>query len=139
MRGRLLLLFVVLISYLTPVFSQSTGSEIIAGIAAAVPVIRGYLIQGDSIRRPAISLSREQAIQLLQKKYRLQPVKSSQDHVIMPYDTISKSETDLYSGKRDSVSFFKYSSRNDSIKAAVGVLLDYLEARDSSIISIFRY
>lgn len=135
MQGRFLLPFVVLISYMSPVFSQSTGSEIIAGINAADAVIKGYLIQADSIKRPAINLSREQSIQFLQKKYRLQPWKSDQDRVIMPYDTLSKSDTDLYSGKKDSASFYKYSSRNDSIKAAVGVLLDYLEARDSSIIS----
>jgi hypothetical protein len=182
MRGRFLLsFFIVLINYLPPGFSQGTGTGIITGKAVADTIKSGLLIQDDSIKRPDIVLSRDQAIKLLQKSYRLQlwknkknPFRSAigrlvyiaanppfdstknffkgfnydsidisrKDFVLeeqvrfkVPEDSLIKSDTNFYSNKMDTVVFYKYSGRNDSIKAAVGVLLDYLEARDSSIIS----
>lgn len=50
-------------------------------------------------------------------------------------DTVVKGDTIYLSTMRDTIVFSEYGVRNDSIKAAIGVLLDYLEARDSSIIN----
>ena len=52
-----------------------------------------------------------------------------------PEDTILRSDTNYFAVNRDTIAFSKYSGRNDSIKAAVGALLNYLEARDSSEIN----
>jgi hypothetical protein len=76
-----------------------------------------------------IILSRDQAISLLQKNFRLQSRRT------VPADTLVKNDTTYFAVERDTVLFSGYMGRNDSIKAAVGVLLDYLAAGDSSIIN----
>lgn len=53
---------------------------------------------------------------------------------IVPVDTIAAADTGLYALKKDTVIIPGYTGHVDSLKAAVGVLLDYLESRDSSII-----
>jgi hypothetical protein len=182
MRGRLLLPFLVyLLFYLPPGFSQGTGTEISTGKIIADTVINRLPAQDDRIKRPDIVLSRDQAIQLLQKSFRLQSWKSKQDpfrsaisqlvlkasnppfdstkyflegynynsidisgedlnpvesvRLKIPDDTLLKSDTNFYAGKNDTIIFNRESGQRDSIKAAVDLLLDYLEARDSSMIS----
>jgi hypothetical protein len=182
MRGRLLLPFLVyLLFYLPPGFSQGTGTEISTGKIIADTVINRLQAQDDSIKRPDIVLSRDQAIQLLQKSFRLQSWKSKQDpfrsaisQLVLkasnpPFDstkyflegynynsidisgedlnpvepvrlkipdyTLLKSDTNFYAGKNDTIIFNRESGIRDSIKTAVDLLLDYLEARDSSMIS----
>lgn len=54
--------------------------------------------------------------------------------VIVPVDTIAAADTGLYTLKKDTVIIPGYTGNVDSLKAAVGVLIDYLESRDSSII-----
>jgi hypothetical protein len=182
MRGRLLLLFsIYLLFYLSPGFSQGTGTEISTGKAVADTVINRLLAQDDSIKQPEIVLSRNQAVQFLQKSFRLQSWKSSKDplgsaigqlvfeasnppldsaqyllkgynndsidifgnklnplgpvRLKIPDDTLIKSDTNFYAGKNDTIVFYRESGQRDSIRAAVNVLFDYLEARDSSIIS----
>ena len=76
-----------------------------------------------------IVLSRDQAIIRLQKYFRLQLREE------VSSDTLVKSDTSYFAVDRDTVSLSVYKENNDSIKAAIGVLLDYLEARDSSIIN----
>jgi hypothetical protein len=180
MQGRHLLSLIILISCFSPVFSQSTGSEVVAAVTIADPA-HGGVSQADSLTQNAIILSREQSIRLLKKQFRLQPGKSNTDPfrqsigrlvyaaanppfdsteyylrhfdydslkisgeesgtgtsvpVKIPADSISGADTLLRSVKPDSVSLRKYQINGDSVKAAVGVLLDYLEARDSSMIS----
>ncbi len=52
----------------------------------------------------------------------------------IPEDTLFKTDTTIVALERDTISFSGFSPL-DSIKVAVGVLLDYLEERDTSIIS----
>jgi hypothetical protein len=181
MNGRLLLLSVIiLIKYLPPGFSQGAGNEAISGRTFADTVINGNLNKADRIMWPEIVLTHDQAIQILQKNFRLQQLKWKQDpfissigqlvlnasnppfdsaqyflkkydfdsidvfwqksnlegplHAGRPEDTVSKSDSILYEGKRDSLIIYRFSDRGDSIKAAVDLLLNYLEVRDSSVI-----
>jgi hypothetical protein len=53
----------------------------------------------------------------------------------IPEDTLFRTDTGIVESERDTISFSRYPSPLDSIKAAVGVLLDYLGERDTSIIS----
>jgi hypothetical protein len=53
----------------------------------------------------------------------------------IPEDTLFKTDTNIVALERDTISSSRYLSQLDSIKAAVRVLLDYLEERDTSIIS----
>jgi hypothetical protein len=180
MQGRLLLPLIILISYLPPVISQRPGSEVVAAMTIANPVLKG-LFQADSLKRPAIILSREQSIKLLQKHFQIQHESSKLDlftqsigrlidnagnpsfdstkyflqqfnydsikifgkesdrenkfRVKIPDDTIYRINSVLHTGKKDSVSFPEYPTCCDSVKAAVDVLLNYLEDRDSSVIT----
>lgn len=76
-----------------------------------------------------IVLSREQAVVLLQKYLRLQ----LQEEVSS--DTLLKSDTSYIAIERDTLSLSGYKENTDSLKAAIVVFLDYLEGRDSTIIS----
>jgi len=101
MKGRpLLLCFSIVLIYLTPGFSQD------------------------------IVLSRDQAIILLQKNFRLQSPRA------VPADTLVKIDTGYFATERDSL-FLTSGDKgcNDSIKVAIGVLLDNLEVCDSSIVN----
>lgn len=53
----------------------------------------------------------------------------------IPDDPLLKCDTNFCAGNNDTIIFNRESGRRDSIKAAVDLLLDYLEARDSSMIS----
>ena len=58
-------------------------------------------------------------------------------YVIEPLqkDTLFQTDTNHVVSERDSISISMQANPRDSVKAAVGVLLDFLEARDSSIIN----
>jgi hypothetical protein len=57
------------------------------------------------------------------------------DSTMAAADTLFINDTSSFALKPDTLNFRGYEGRNDSIKAAVGVLIDYLEARDSSVIN----
>ena len=77
-----------------------------------------------------IILSRDQAVMLLQKNFGFQSFKA------VAADTIVKSDTNYFAVKPDTLFLpIRPHDFNDSTKAAIGVLLENLEDRDSSIIS----
>lgn len=84
------------------------------------------------------------SIECFLKEYPFDSLKISGDELylakplrhILPADSIIKIDTGNLASEQDSILLSRYRGRNDSIKAAVGVLLDYLQARDSSIINI---
>lgn len=131
MKGRpFFLCIIIFLLFLPEVFSQNEGTEISPAITVLYTVKIVNLLQDDTIRRPEIILSRDQAIMLLQKNFRLQSYR------VVPADTLVKSDTSYFAAKPDTLFLSsRYQDRNDSIKAAVGVLLDNLEDRDSSIIN----
>lgn len=131
MKGRpLLLCIIIFLLFLPEVSSQNEGTEISPAFTVLDTVKIVNLLQDDTIRRPEIVLSRDQAIMLLQKNFRLQSYR------VVPADTLVKSDTGYFAAKPDTLFLSsRYQDRNDSIKAAVGVLLDNLEDRDSSIIN----
>ena len=51
-----------------------------------------------------------------------------------PGDTLVDIDTSTFSVRNDSILINRFNIGGDSIRAAIGVLIDYLEARDSSII-----
>jgi hypothetical protein len=181
MRGRFILpFFIILLTSLSPVLSQVSVSEVMEEIAGTDTLITIQIPQKDAAKHPEILMSRDQALQYLQKNRQLQSGKSFRDplgsairhliieatnlpydsaknilqkflsdsvsvtmdeftlktpvQVIVPEDTITAADTGLYAIKKDTVVIPGYSGHVDSLKAAVGVLLDYLESRDSSII-----
>ncbi|MBN2666753.1 MAG: DUF3078 domain-containing protein, partial [Bacteroidales bacterium] len=134
----------------------------------------------DTVPPQVIVLSQDEAVRLLQKKFRFRPGRQAVDPLYgaigrllvasstppfdstklylteYPFDSLRIAGDTLPSVRRmtnaltvdtirridslqipviaDSLAFSGYKFRNDSIRAAVNVLLDYLEARDSSII-----
>jgi hypothetical protein len=131
MIGRPLLLVIILLIFIQPFgFSQNSETEgsAVINLADTVKIIN--LHQDDTIRNQGIVLSRDQAIMLLRKNFPLQSYRA------VPFDTVIKNDSAYFPEKQDTLYF---SSRNrtlsDSIKAAVGVLLENLEDRDSSIIN----
>ena len=131
MKGRPLLLVILLFIYIQPSgFSQNSGAEGSTVIIVEDTVKITNLLQDDTLRRTEIVLSRDQAILLLRKNFRVQSYRA------IPADTVINSDSGYYASKPDTLFF---SSRNqtisDSIKTAIGVLLDNLEDRDSSVIN----
>jgi hypothetical protein len=131
MKGRPLLLTVIIFAlFQLAGLSQNSATEgsTVINIVDTVKIVN--LLQDDTIRSPNILLSRDHAIMFLKKNFRLQSYKA------VPADTIVKSDTSYFAVKPDRL-FLPTRSHdfNDSIKAAIGVLLENLEDRDSSIIS----
>jgi hypothetical protein len=131
MKGRPLLLTVIVFAlFQLAGLSQNSATEgsTVINIVDTVKIVN--LLHDDTIRSPNILLSRDHAIMFLKKNFRLQSYKA------VPADTIVKSDTSYFAVKPDRL-FLPTRSHdfNDSIKAAIGVLLENLEDRDSSIIS----
>ncbi len=88
------------------------------------------LHQDGTLRNQGIVLSHDQAIMLLRRNFRFQ------SDISIPSDTIIKNDSAYFPVKTDTL-FFSFRNRtlSDSIRAAVGVLLENFEDRDSSIIN----
>jgi Protein of unknown function (DUF3078) len=131
MKGRPLLLAILLLIFIQHSgFSQNSGTEgsTVIIVEDTVKIINQF--QDDTLRQPEIVLSREQAILLLRKHFLLQSYRA------LPADTVIKSDSGYYAVKPDTLFFSsRYRTFSDSIKAAVGMLLDIFEERDSSVIN----
>jgi len=182
MKGRSLLpLILFVFFYLTPGISQEVTNMVDSAVAVTDTIKASPAFQRDTVLPQGIVLSQDEAVRLLQKKFRFRPVRQPADplygaigrlllasssppfdstrHYLTgyPFDSLRIAGDTLPSVKRityalpvdamqridsiqipviaDSLAFSGYKFRNDSIRAAVNVLLDYLEARDSSIIT----
>ena len=131
MKGRPLLLAILFLIFIHhPVFSQNTVNEVITVINVIDTIKILSPLQDDTLRQPEIVLSRDQAVLLLQKNFRLKSYRA------IPADTVIKSDSGYFAAKPDTLSFStRYQIFSDSIKTAIGVLLDNFVDRDSIIIN----
>src|SRR5665647_564821 len=131
MKGRPLLLTVIIcVLFQLSGLSQNSGTEgsTVINVADTIKIVN--LVQNDTIRNPKIVLSRDQALLLLRKNFRLQ------SYSAVPADTIIKSDSGYYAVRPDTIIFSSRSQTfSDSIKTAIGVLLDNFVDRDSIIIN----
>jgi len=127
MKGRTLLLILLSLIFIQPPgFSQNSENEVSTVINVADTVKIANLLQDDTIGRPEIILSHDQAILLLQRNF------LHQTNRAVPPDSVIKGDSVQYVVKPDTLFFpSRYNNLSDSIKAAVGVLLENLENRDS--------
>ncbi len=131
MKGRPKLLAIILfILFHPPVISQNSGTDGSTGINVADTDKIVNLSPDDTIRQPEIILSRDRAIMLLKKNFRFLSPKA------VPVDTLVKSDSGYYAAKSDTLFFSsRVQAFSDSIKAAIGVLIDNYDSNDSSIIN----
>jgi hypothetical protein len=131
MNGRPLLLTVIIFTlFQLSGLSQNSGTEgsTVINVADTVKIVN--LVQNDTIRSPKIVLSRDQALLLLRKNFRLQ------SYSAVPADTVIKSDSGLYAVRPDTIIFSSRSQTfSDSVNTAIGVLLDNFVDRDSIIIN----
>lgn len=181
MKGRSLLpLILFVFFYLPSGFSQEVSNVVDSVLPVNVTDQSDQAFKRDSVSSPVVVLTRDQAVSLLQRKFRFRPGRQPGDPLLAaigrllvtastppfdstrhylteyPFDSLRIAGDTLPSIKRityllpadtlqgtdslrlpvtaDSVVYSGYKFRNDSILAAVNVLLGYLESRDSSII-----
>ena len=120
MKGRPLLLAILLLIFIQHSgFSQNSELRVVRSSLSTDTVKIINLFQDDTLRQPEIVLSRDQAILLLRKHFLLQSYRA------LPADTVIKSDSGYYAVKPDTLFFSsRYRIFSDSIRAAVGVLLD---------------
>jgi len=131
MKVRHLLPAILLFIFVQPPgLSQNAENEINKGVSITDSIKNINPVQVDTIRRHEIVLSRDQAVIFLQKKI------LGQSYRVVQPDTVIKSDSGFYMVKPDTLFLqSRYNSFSDSIKAAVSVLIDNLENRDSINIS----
>lgn len=181
MKGRSLLpLILFVFFYLPSGFSQEVSNVVDSVLPVNVTDQSDQAFKRDSVSSPVVVLTRDQAVSLLQRKFRFRPGRQPGDPLLAaigrllvtastppfdstrhylteyPFDSLRIAGDTLPSIKRityllpadtlqgtdslrlpvtaDSVVYSGYKFRNDSILAAVNVLLGYLESRDSSVI-----
>jgi hypothetical protein len=181
MKGRSLLPLILFVFFYLPAGISQEVTTMVDSAVAVTDTIKAFpAFRHDTVAPQVIVLSQDEAVRLLQKKFRFRPGRQAVDplsgaigrllvasstppfdstrHYLTeyPYDSLRIAGDSLSSVKRitralpvdtmqrvdslqipviaDSLAFTGYKFRNDSIRAAVNVLLDYLEARDSSII-----
>jgi hypothetical protein len=182
MNVRPLLLFIFfLINYLPPGFAQTAESGPEQVISEHDSLIFRVLVQDDTLPRPEIVLSRDQAVDILQRTFRLKSTINKQDSIQSAISQLVFSATNspidsvknflneyIYKFEKKSVGDSavgnpvllaetgdtlittdtssiaiindKIIDKNidislDTLKAAIGVLVEYIEERDSSVIN----
>ncbi len=181
MKGRSLLpLILFVFFYLPSGLSQEISNVVDSVLSVNVTDQSDKAFKRDTVSSPMVVLTRDQAVSLLQNKFRFRPGRQPGDPLLAaigrllvtastppfdstrhylteyPFDSLRIAGDTLPSIKRityllpadtlqgtdslrlpvtaDSIVYSGYKFRNDSILAAVNVLLGYLESRDSSVI-----
>lgn len=181
MKGRYLLpLILFVFFYLPSGLSQEISNVVDSVLSVNVTDQSDKAFKRDTVSSPMVVLTRDQAVSLLQNKFRFRPGRQPGDPLLAaigrllvtastppfdstrhylteyPFDSLRIAGDTLPSIKRityllpadtlqgtdslrlpvtaDSIVYSGYKFRNDSILAAVNVLLGYLESRDSSVI-----